>query len=162
MSTIFNKRGFSLFEMLIYISILSIIFLVVVNTTLSFTSSYRTLSALRSADHAAIDSFELMTRDIRSATTIGSITSGSVYITATENGNSTTTQFYLSNGAVQMNVNGAYYGPLSASNANVTSLTFTQMSTTSASAIKIDMTVQGISGSVTETKNFHSTVVLRG
>ncbi len=171
---IFRARGFSLIEMLIYISVLAVIFLVVVNTSLSFTSSYRVLSALRSADHAGMDALEPMTRAIRAAGSVVESQSvlgsnpGSLTLYSAQSGNSTTTQFYLQNGTVEMTVtvnnaqDAALSGPLTASDATITSLIFNELSTSTASAVKIDMTVIGQSGAVTETKNFHSTIVLRG
>jgi Tfp pilus assembly protein PilW len=163
----FNNRGFSLIEMLEYVSILSIIFLVIVNTSISFTGSYHTLSALRAADHAGIDALESITRAVRSA---GSVTGtgAALSLSQTSSGVSTTTQFYLQGGTIDVAVrvngvlNTTISGPLTASDASVTSLTFTQLATSTASAVKIDMTVQAASGPVLKSKVFHSTVILRG
>jgi Tfp pilus assembly protein PilW len=162
------KRAFSLVEMLVYISVLTVVFLVIINTVLSFTSSYRTLAALRAADNAGMDSMERMTRDIRAAGTIVTAQSsfgtsaGILDIQATSNGVSTTSRYYIQNGIIDMDINGSFYGPLTNSDAVVTSLIFTELSTTTSQAIKIDLTVEGVSGSVIKTKQFHSTIVLRG
>ncbi len=169
-----SLAGFSLIEMLIYIAVLSIIFLIVVGTTLSFASSYRTLAALRAADNAGIDTLEPMTRTIRAAGSVLTSQSvlgsnpGTLALYEAHNGNSTTTTFDLQNGVVEMTVmvnnikDAALSGPLTSSNAMVTNLVFDALSTSTASAVKIDMTAIGISGSVQKSKNFYSTIVLRG
>ena len=167
-SNIYKKRGYSLVEMVIYTAIISIVFFVVINMILSFTDSYRVVTALRLADHTGIDSMERITRDIRSASSVdtGNSTFGSspgvLTLISTENGVSTTTKFYLNEGKIKVDVNGIYSGPLSVYRSNVTNLTFYLLSNSSGSAVKIDMTVQGVVGTVTKIKNFHSTINLRG
>jgi type II secretory pathway pseudopilin PulG len=163
-----HSQGFSLVEMLVYVSVLTIILLFVVSTLMSFTTSYRTLAALRATDHAAVDAMERMTRTIRGATAITALessfatNSGVLTLVSTSGNNSTTTKFYLDSGTLKQNVNGVYYGPLTASNAEVTNLTFYLLSTTTTSAIRIDMTIEGQSGTVTKTKQFHATIVAKG
>ncbi|GEM_PF-2857805 len=167
MKIFLTKFGFSLVEMLIYVSVLSVIFLVIVNTSLSFVGSYRTLSALRAADHGGIDALEPITRAIRGADTIVG-TGNSLTLSETNSGIATTTLFSLVGGTINETVtvngvqNNSLSGPLTASDVNITALTFTALATSTASAVKIDMTTQATSGTVTKTKNFHSTVVLHG
>ncbi len=162
------KKGVSLVEMLIYVTLLSVIFLLIVSTVLSFTSSYRQLSANRALEHTTLNVLERMTRDIRNATQIDASTtvfgssSGTLGLIQTYNGVSTTTKFALSNGVVNVYVNGTYIGPLTVTNSSVTALTFTDVLTGTTDAVKIDMTVTGTSGAITRTKTFHTTVVLRG
>ncbi len=73
----------------------------------------------------------------------------------------TTTRFYLSNNKLMIDVNGSTVGPLSASDASVTALTFTHITTAESEAVKIDMTIDGTKGSVTKTKTYHSTDILK-
>lgn len=174
MKTFRSISGFSLVEMLVYIGVLVIIFLMVVATSFSFSNSYRILAALRASDHAGINVLEPMTRAIRSAGSVIVSQSvldanpGTLALFEGQGSNSTTTQFYLQNGTAEMTVtvNGVVdsllTGPLTTSNEHVTSLVFNLLSTSTASAVKIDMTAIGQSGQVTESKNFHSTIVLRG
>lgn len=157
-----NKKGFSLIEMLIYISILAVIFVLVVQTVLSYTGSYRNLGALRAAEHTGIDAMERITREIRGATSASTLTAGELTLTTTSNGVSTTTRFYVQNSVLKVDVNGVYSGPLSVSNSTVTSLTFSSYSNTNSTAVKVDLTVVGSSGSVSKTKTYHSTIVLKG
>jgi type II secretory pathway pseudopilin PulG len=157
-----QKKGFTLLEMVLYMTLLAVIFLVVINTTLSFKSSYRELGALRLTEHSGIDSMERMTRDIRAASTADTSVSGELTLTATANGNSTTTRFYLQSSVLKVDVNGTYSGPLSVASASVTSLTFNKITNTNSTAVKVDLTIQGTDGPATSTKSYHSTIVLKG
>ena len=159
--------GYSLIEMLIYISILSIISLLAIDTILSFGPSYHSLLAYRSAENSGILSLERMSRDIRATTSVNTAQSalgtnpGVLTLVATSNGVSTTTKFYIQNNILKVDINGSYSGPLSLSNTSVTNLIFTLLSSPQSSGVKIDMTVQSTSSPITKTKTFHSTIILK-
>jgi type II secretory pathway pseudopilin PulG len=164
----FHNKGYSLVEMVIYVSILSIISVVGMNSVLSFATSYRDTLALRVVDNSAIDSLERITRDIRSATSINSLNStfgtspGVLSLTTTSNGVSTTTRFYLDSGVLKVDVNGVYSGPLTPVGAEVTSLVFTKMDSDNSSLVKIDMNISGTVGPTIKSKTYHSSVVMKG
>ncbi len=162
-----NTKGYSLVEMVIYVTILSIVSVVLVNTLLSFTGSYKELQALRIVDRSGMDVFERLSRTIRSSTSIdtGSSVFGSnpgvLVLVETEGLVSTTTRFYLDNGIVKMDINGVYYGPLSLTSADINSLVFRKTDNPNTSAIKIEMSVSGTVGNVTKQKNFFLTTVTK-
>ena len=163
-----HHKGFSLIEMIIYISIVTVTFVIVVNTILSFTHSYRSLTALRLVEHTGVDAMERMSRDIRFAgivdtanSTLGS-SPGVLTIVSTVSGVVTTTKFYLQNDVVKVDVNGVYVGPLTISNTTVTSLLFTRLTNSVSSAVKVDMTVSATVSDVTKTNTYHSTIILKG
>lgn len=166
-STKFTK-GYTLIEMVIYVSLLTVIFVLSVNMLLSFSNSYRTLSALRVAEHSALDAMERISRDIHSATSVDSGNStlgtspGVLTLITTSNSVSTTTKFYIQNGVLKVDVNGVYFGPLTLISASTTSLTFGLLSNTGGNAVKVDMTVEATIGTVTKSKTYHTTVILRG
>ena len=161
-------KGFTLVEMLVYISIMTIIFTVIVTTILSFTTSYHRLAALRLLDHSATDALERMTRDIRNSTSIDAINStfgssnGVLSLIATQNAVSTTTKFYLASSVLKVNVNSVLIGPLTTTNVVVTSLAFTSLLSTNTSAVKVDMTLAATDGPLTVTKLYHTTIILKG
>jgi hypothetical protein len=160
-------KGYSLVELVIYVAILSIISLLIISTVLSFTSGYRSILALRIVDHSAVDIMERITRDIRSAKQVDSINSvfgtnsGVLIITSTINGSDAIEKFYLQNDVVKLDINGNYFGPLSISNSIINSLVFTKMDSGISTAIKIDLTVSAVVGTVTESETYHSTVILK-
>ena len=90
--------------MIIYISILSLFTFVIVNTLISFGSTYREVRINRAIDNSAVTSLERMTRDIRSAKNITVAQSifntnpGVLTLYTTDTVTSTTTRFYTSNG----------------------------------------------------------------
>lgn len=161
-----TTRGFTLVEMIIYIAILTLVFMVITTTLLSFTSSYRVLSVRRAIEHSAIESLERMTRDIRAAASIdtgnSSLGVSPGVLTIIGPGNATTTKFHVQDGILAIDVNGVYKGPITTSDVTITNLTFNQLTTTYSKAVKIDMTLQAARGSVIETKTYHTTVILKG
>jgi type II secretory pathway pseudopilin PulG len=162
-----KEQGFSLIEMIVYISVITVMFLAIVQTVLSFSQSYRDLVVLRSLDRSAMSILERMTRDIRNSNSINTGSSvfvtnpGILSLTQTLSGNSTTTRFYTDNGVMKIDVNAAYIGPLTMSKTSVTNLVFRQITGTT-TAIKIDLTLQATSGPITRTKPYHTTVILKG
>ncbi len=167
----FNKKynsGFTLVEMIIYVFILTIISAVIINMLLSFTSTYRTVVALRIAENSGIDSMERITRDIRAASSVDlsnsilSASPGRLALTTTSGGVSTTTRFYLNEGILKVDVNGVFVGPLTVSKAQVTSLVFRLLDSGVSQAVRVDMTVQATVGSTVKTKTYHATVILKG
>ncbi len=163
-----KKSGFSLIEMVIYVSILSVISIFIVNMLISLTSTYRTVVALRSAENSGILAMERMSRDIRASTSINlgqstlANSPGVLTLITTSGVISTTTKYYVDQGMLKVDVNGVYLGPLSLFNATVTNLVFRVIDSGVSQAVKVDMTVQGTTGTVTKTKTFHSTVILKG
>lgn len=167
METKYNNKGYTLVEMVIYIAIMSVVLLLIVNTVISLSRSYRDLYALRIVDSTAVDSMERMTREIRGATSVDTVNStfntnpGVLTLISTLGNTSTTTKFYISNGVLKVDVNGAYSGPLSDVDATIDSLTFVKLDSGVSTAVKIDMTVSGRSGFTVKTKNYHTTILLK-
>jgi type II secretory pathway pseudopilin PulG len=160
-----KKAAFSLVETVIYVSLLAIISVIIINGVFSFTDSYRKLTVLRLLDHSAQTALERMTRDIRQAVSVDTSNSSlgvSPGVLSLNNPGSQTSKYYVSSGVLKMDENGTYYGPLTASTTTVTGLTFRFISGSVSSAVKIDMTISATDGQTTATKNYHSTVILRG
>ena len=162
-----KKSGYTLVEMVIYMTIMSVVFLLIVNTVLTFTKSYKDIYVLRIVDGSAVDSMERISRDIRGASsvdvpnsTLGS-SPGVLTIVSSNNGISTTTKYYLDSGVLKMDINGAYYGPLTGRGVSVSNLVFTKLDSGISTAIKIDMTAVGSFGTAVKTKNYHTTVLLK-
>ena len=165
----FSKNGgYTLVEMIIYVSILSFISVIVVTMLLSFAGSYRNVSALRLAENSALYGMERMTRDIMFATSVdtGNSTLGTspgvLTIVSTMGGVSTTTRFYVDNGILKVDINGTYLGPLTSLGSTVTNLVFRRLSSGVSEAVKSDLTIRGTSGNVSKDKTYHNTIILRG
>lgn len=158
------QRGYAIPEIVVYISILAVIFVLIVNTVMTFSGSYRRLRAVRLIEHSATNAMERMTRDIRGAA--GVVTASSTLGVSpgilTVASSATTTRFYVDDGILRMDVNGAFAGPMTLSNTEVSNLVFTPIATAESEAVKIDMTITSTVGSMTKVKTYHATVVLQG
>lgn len=167
MSKINKNLGYSLVEVIIYVSILAVIYFLIVDTLLSFNTSYKNIVALRVVDSSAVNFLERATRDIKGANTVDIANStfggnsGVLTIVSSYSGVSTTTKFYLDSGVIKMDINGTYYGPLTLSSAAVSSLTFTKIDSDISNLIKIDVVISGNSGNVSKTKNYHTTSIMK-
>lgn len=163
-----KKQGFSLIEMVVYVSVLSVISVLLINMLISITSTYRTVVALRIAEHSGIDSMERMTRDIRGAISVDTANSilgtspGVLTLVSTYSGVSTTTKFYVDSGVLKVDVNGTYLGPLTLADTSVTNLVFNLLDNGVSQAVKIDITISGTVGVINKSKTYHTTVVLKG
>lgn len=155
------KRGSSLIELLFYIALFAILALVVVNSILTMTKSFKQTS-IQAELMKGGDVLERMSREIRRANSISSISAGNLILNTIDGGGSPQTiQFLLSDGDVQLLENGVLTGNLNTSNTTVTALTFTQITTTKGSAVRIVLTVDSKTDT-SRSETFYNTVVLRG
>ena len=163
-----NKKGFSLPEMIVYISLLFLILAVLVNSLVLLLKANRTNQSAWSIETSATLAMERMTRDIRTATSVDAGNSvlnsnpGQITINTNDvNGNPVVEKFYIKNGVIWLQEGGADTGPLMLGSTQVTNLIFRQINTGRSTAIKIEMTIIGGQGDALKTKNFYSTIVLR-
>lgn len=162
------KNGYTLIEAIIYVTILSVFFVIIINSMLSFATPYKKILALRLVERSGLDSMERITRDIRSATTVDTANStlgsspGVLTLVSTSGGVSTTTKFYVQNNILKVDVNGVYQGPLSSSSSTVNSLIFNTITNSISTAVKVDLIIQATVGTTTEIKSYHSTIILKG
>ncbi len=162
-----NKKGYTLVEMVIYVSVMSIVTLLIVNTVLTFSKSYKEINALRIVDGSAIDSMERISREVRGSVSVDTVNStlgsnpGVLTLIQSSGSQSTTTKFYVESGTLKVDVNGVYSGPLTGTGIVVDSLVFSKIDSNVTSAIKIDMTITGTYALTSKTKIYHTTVLLK-
>ncbi len=162
--------GFTLVESLVYLAIFVVLLAGIVNAISVLSSSYRNVRTARSIESSAISLMDRIIREVRNSTSIDSaqssfgINPGSLSLNVVDgSGNPSTIRFYVSNQRVILEENGMSLGPVTASNVTVSSLVFRSYSTTTSSAVKIEMTLSSASTSkVFVTRNFYGTAVLRG
>ena len=165
---IIKKNGYSLVEAIIYVSILSVFFILIINSLLSFSRPYRQIVALRLIERSGLDSMERITREIRNAayvdvsTSIFGTSPGTLTLVSTSGGATTVTKFYVQNNTLRMDINGVYQGPLSSASTTVTNLVFNQMSNPQSSAVKVDLTIEAAVNGSMESKKYHSSIILKG
>jgi hypothetical protein len=154
------KTGSSLIELVFYIALFAVLSLVVINSMITMTKSFKETSIQVGLMRGA-DVMERMSREIRRATSINSISSDNLILNTRDGaGVAKTLQFLLSGGNIQLIDNSVLIGNLNTSNTTITALTFSQIVTTEGNAVKVSLTIQSnIDTSRSET--FYNTVVLR-
>jgi type II secretory pathway component PulJ len=163
-----TRRGFTLVEMVIYVGLLALMFVAVVNISLSMSRAYTSLKAAKSLNTSASVVLERITREVRQATSVndGQSTFGSnpgrLMLNTTESGSATTIEFYLDGGIVKVNKGGVLEGQLSLPSATTTSLIFRKINASSSEAVRITMTVESGENERHRAESFYATVVLRG
>jgi len=104
-----------------------------------------------------------VSREIRQAISINTISATNLKLNTTDSsGNAATITFTLSGTNVELRQNDVLVGNLNSTNLKVTALTFTQITTSNSSAVKIGVTVTSNRYGSLRTANFYDTLVLRG
>ncbi len=164
-----KKHGFSLVETLFYVSIMVLVLALSVSAAYSLTNSYRRLQSAWVIESAAAAALERITRETRDALSVGlseslfDVSPGRLALNTTrEDGATTTIQFLLDNQTVRVREADVDAGPLTPARVRVTRLLFRRIIGLNSQAIKVEITLESGQGSSLESKNFYSTVVMRG
>ncbi len=164
-----KNSGFSLVEMLVYVSILSAVLILFVNSLLAINRSYAVVRAEMTLDRGAIGSMERITREIRDATSIdlaqsvfGVNPSILVLNILDAVGNTSKTTFSLIGQTLHISKDGVDQGILLPPNITISKLTFYSLDSGSSKAIKIEIRLSDKEFGVTRTASYYSTVILRG
>ncbi|TAL49353.1 hypothetical protein EPN83_01225 [Patescibacteria group bacterium] len=162
-----STSGLSLVETLVYIGILTLILGVVVALLSGLGGSQRRLKASKQVENSAIFGFERMIREIRRAKSINPASvlgtnPGVLVLDTTDLGGAPrTVEFSVSGSILRVKESGIDLGPLTPSQARVTSLVFSLLSTPNSAALKVEMTVEAGSGPSLASRNFYGTAILR-
>jgi type II secretory pathway pseudopilin PulG len=157
-----KNLGFTLLETLFYISMLAIVSTVVINSLVVMMKSFKEITVQRELAQSATI-MERMTREIRQSLSIDTISSTDLSLNTKDGaGNSKTVEFALSGTDIHLLENDVLTGNLNAPDILVTALSFTQITTTKGTAIKIFLTVQSKDDKQNRAKDFYDTIVLRG
>lgn len=163
-----NKRGFSLVEMIIYLAILATTTVLIVNGIVTLTRTYDVFRLSRYVGNSGALALGRMTYEVRQANSINigqstfGVTPGVLTLNTTANdGSATTVQFYVNNGILRVKIGGVDQGPITLSNVTVTNFTVTQIQNSLSQGVVVQMTLQAVLGSKTQSETFYTTAVLR-
>ncbi len=163
-----KHKGFSVVEMIIYVALLILFVILVVDTIILMSGSYRKLTLARTIATSAAVSMERMTREIRQSTDVDNAASsldtsaGRLgLLTTDDSGAAETISFALENGRINVYENGVLSGPLTSASASTTVLRFHLYQSGASKAIQILMTLQAQNASETRTETFQTSVELR-
>ncbi len=163
-----KEKGFSLIEMIVYISILAFMLIIVTEVIYSINSSQRVMRAVRDIESSALISLDRIGREVRGATSINVASStlgtnpGVLVLNSTDgSGAARVVRFYLSSGRVRMSENGVDAGALTESSATTTSLIFRRFATSTAEGIRIGVALESGTSTYYRTENFYSSLLIR-
>lgn len=158
------NKGFSLIEIVFYVSIFLILSIVTIDALIVITKSFKTTKVnIELAQGGSI--LEKIAREIKQAESVSLASSTDMTInTFDEDGNSKIIRYVLSgnNLAVYENGSGTSSGNLNPSNIKINSLEFTDLNTTLSNAIRISITIGSNHFASTKEVNYYTTIVLRG
>jgi len=156
------KKGYAILELLFYIAFFAILSLVVINAMIVMTRSFRETSIQGELIQSGVI-MERISREVRQAYNISSISATDLNLDSTDNGGANkTVEFLLSGTDIQLLENGVLTGNLNTPNIAVTALTFTQVTTTKGKAVKVALTVKSNNDALARTQDLYDTIVLRG
>ena len=149
-------------EMLFYIAIFSILALALINSLMTMTKAFKQISIHTDLIQSS-SILERISRDIRQAYGINTISAGDLKLNTTDElGNNKTVRFLLSGFDVQLFEDDVLIGNLNTPNVEVTSLVFTEITTTTGKAIKINLSTRSVKDQTGRIEDFYDTLVLRG
>lgn len=163
-----NKKGYTLIESLVYITIFLFVSVIIIELILSVLETHRQVTPINTLSREAVSSLEQLTREIRGATSVDmansvfATSSGSLQLNTTnQTGDLRTVKFYLDLNKVKIDDNGLYLGPLSSDLVTVTSLIFNLATSTKQDLVKIELSLTAGSGDYQKSETFYSAVKLR-
>lgn len=164
-----RKKGFSLVEMMVYISILTPLVGVLVSSLRAIVVTYRHIKVMRTIETSALTTLERITREIKNGESITAAKSvfGTASSSITIVGKNTleaakTSYIYVQNGVINIREDGVEKGQLTSSSTQVTNFTLRLIDQSDSDAVKIEISLQAGTGDFIKNETFYSTAVLRG
>ena len=158
------STGFSLVEMLVYISVLVIVVGASIQTLFLLDDRILMQRANQRLVHSSETTFEHILDSVRNADDVDSF-----YSTFAVNPGvlvvlqgATTTEYERINNQVQVSINGASQGSLTDENVVVNELRFFSYDNGTTKLIRVELTLTAIAGEVSVTKTFNTSATLRG
>jgi len=164
----FFTTGFSIIELMVYISVFTFISILVINMFISVSSAFVEIKSNHELARSGSALLEKMTREIKWANSIdGGSTLGTAPSTLILNGTDSSgtarsVTFNVSSGKVHLTENAVDTGSLLTSSVTVDSFLVRQITTTTSSAVRIEATLTFTRANSSRTETFYSTVALRG
>lgn len=156
------EGGYSVIELLFYIALFAILTITVINVMITMAKAFRE-TAIQAELVQSGNIMERISREVRQAYDISSISSTDLKLSTKDSGGANkTVEFLLSSTNLQLLENSVFTGNLNTPNVKVTSLTFTQITTVKGKAVKIALTVKSNNDALGRTQDFYDTIVLRG
>lgn len=158
----YTERGYSLVEVLFYVSLFAILILAVINSLVTMTKAFREVSIQTDLTNSHFI-LERISRETRRAFGINTISANNLKLNTKDDiGNNETVHFVFTGFNLQFFKNDVFIGNLNNTNIEVTAVSFIEITTTVGKAIKISISVRSTKDVFSRVENFYDTVVLRG
>ncbi len=156
------RGGYAIFELLFYIAFFSVLSVVMINSLLAMTKSFKeTGIQAELAQSGAI--MERISREIRQAKDISSISATSLELDGfNSSGDPEKKKFSFSEGNVEFFEGGVLVGNLNSPKIVVAGLNFVEISTNKSKAVKAELSIRSLNDTSLRIRDFYDTVVLRG
>lgn len=164
-----RTKGFSLLEVVVYVSLFSTLSVVAMGSLLAMIKSFNALRISRDINDSSVTIMERLTRDIKSATSIDmagstfAATPGRLTLnTRNASGTPLTVEYYVATSTIRIKENGVDVGSLMSSKTKVEGLVFYLINQGSTVAVKTELHLTSSRGSATDVDHFYDTSILRG
>lgn len=160
-----RKKGFSIIEIIIYLSIFGTLSIFVINSFIVSISSFNKVLLNHSLAEAAVSSMDRISREIRQAGSIdiAYTTSELLQINSFDSsGNDVLIKIVKEGNALNFYRNNIFIGNLLDEDVSVDSLNFRRIETSSGEAVKIEISLYSKKGKNEKIENFYNTIILRG
>ncbi len=157
------EKGYAILELLFYISLFAILSVLVINVMLTMAKSLKETATQAEWTQGGVI-MERISREIRQSYGIDpASTSTDLKLNTKDTGGANkTVEFLLSGTDLQLLENNSLTGNLNTSKIAVTTLSFTQITTTKGKAVKVFLTIRSTNDTQSRTQDFYDTIVLRG
>ena len=157
-----NQSGFTLIETIFYIVLLAVFSVVIINTLLVMTRSFREVAVQRDIVNAS-SIMERITREIKQASSVNTISTNNLVLNTTDTNNeSITLEFDFADGDIEILEDSSSLGNLNSDKISIDSLTFEQITSSASVAVKVSLVVSSTRDSEDRGFGFYDTLVLRG
>ena len=164
-----HRRGLSLIEMLIYLTILAVVALTLTNLLLISSRSFTRSKIDRNLMTSGMIVLERLVREVQLATNVdltGStlgVSPGRLKLNTTDAGGAAATvSFAVSGGVLTIEEGALAPTGMTPNTVTVSSLIFRRVATANSQAVKVDLTLIDSRVSPPRVENFYTTAILRG
>jgi Tfp pilus assembly protein PilW len=159
-----KNKGFSIIEIIIYISIFSLVVLASSQVIVNIFTSYKDVVYKKSIENSAVVVLDRITRETRSAKFIDSSsmignTNSSLYLTLEDDDGEYTLRFYKDGDRIYVQERNGEVVPLSSNKTRVDSFFVQQIDTALSTALRFTLTLSSIRGDMT--KDFNTASIIQ-
>lgn len=156
-----TNSGYAILEIVFYITLFAILSIAVIDAMITMTKSFKE-TTIQAELMQGGSILERISREIRQASSINSVTSNSLKLNTTESGIEKTVEFSLSGSDIRFLENDTFVDNLNTQNVIISGLTFTSVNTIKGAAVRISLMIRSNHDSLNRDEDFYNTVVLRG